>query len=653
MLVRKYSICLGCMREKGQAEVCPFCGYREGTPPAAPHYLAPGTILAGKYLIGRGLGHGGFGTTYIARDQVLGIKLAIKEYMPQDCASRAPGSNMVTPFSGEGAKRFADGLESFLQEARTLARFDGSPNIVGVRDFFTENGTAYLVMNYLEGITLKQYLVRSGGKPVPFNKMLGILLPVMDALRTVHAAGLLHRDVSPDNIFLTTSGQVTLIDFGAARQSMGAQTSMSVILKPGYAPEEQYRSRGHQGPWTDIYALGATMYRTLTGKIPPESLERLNNDCLVPPSRLGIAIPPQAEAAILRAMAVRAEDRFQTVDEFRAALLQGAQGAGRPQAGALPAAGVRTPAAGSRPSAGSRPPAGGRPAAGGRTPAGQRAAEEDDRTYPLPHRGGSHAKKSRGPRPAVVVTFVALSLAIALVVGFFLYLSSAVEGEPFPGGISLQSPQNSALTEATPTPDAGAQETPAESATPTPSPTPDPNLGPFDEGAVPSASLSAFVPRAGRILVIEDENATVSWVTGSAPSARPEMLCAQFAYDPETGSPQGDVYGYYLDAGGNLRFASVEAGGSDVLVLPANCAVGMEFSGEMGQSRVVAVNYSGTAGGMELSNCVVVECGEGYAFYQVDKGLVLVQTGMDSGEVLHRLVSDEADTQNIYDAFVE
>ena len=208
------------MQEKGDAEVCPYCGYREGTPPLAPHYLRPGTVLAGKYLVGRGLGHGGFGTTYIARDQVLGIKLAIKEYLPQDCASRAPGSNMVVPISGDGAKRFADGLESFLQEARTLARFDGSPNIVGVRDFFTENGTAYLVMNYLEGITLKQYLVRSGGKPVPFEKMLGILLPVMDALRTVHAAGLLHRDVSPDNIFLTTSGQVTLIDFGAARQSM-------------------------------------------------------------------------------------------------------------------------------------------------------------------------------------------------------------------------------------------------------------------------------------------------------------------------------------------------------------------------------------------------------------------------------------------------
>ena len=291
MRMHDHSICLGCMQDKGQAQVCPFCGYIEGTPAQAPHYLVPGTLLAGKYRIGRGLGHGGFGTTYIARDEVLGIKLAIKEYLPQDCASRQPGTSMVIPFSGEGETRFADGLESFLQEARTLARFDGTPNIVGVRDFFKENGTAYLVMNYLEGITLKQYLVRSGGQPVPFEKVMGILLPVMDALHTVHAAGLLHRDISPDNIFLTTSGQVTLIDFGAARQSMNVQRSLSVILKPGYAPEEQYRSRGHQGPWTDVYALGATMYRTLTGKIPPESLDRLSRDLLVPPSKMGVRIP--------------------------------------------------------------------------------------------------------------------------------------------------------------------------------------------------------------------------------------------------------------------------------------------------------------------------------------------------------------------------
>ena len=310
------------MQEKGDAEVCPYCGYREGTPPLAPHYLRPGTVLAGKYLVGRGLGHGGFGTTYIARDQVLGIKLAIKEYLPQDCASRAPGSNMVVPFSGDGAKRFADGLESFLQEARTLARFDGSPNIVGVRDFFTENGTAYLVMNYLEGITLKQYLVRSGGKPVPFEKMLGILLPVMDALRTVHAAGLLHRDVSPDNIFLTTSGQVTLIDFGAARQSMNLnvqnvqQQSVSVILKPGYAPEEQYSSHGNQGPWTDVYAMAATMYHSLTGVVPPTAVDRMQGEPVNWALLETGGVPNHVIAALQNAMKLNARERTQTMAEL-------------------------------------------------------------------------------------------------------------------------------------------------------------------------------------------------------------------------------------------------------------------------------------------------------------------------------------------------
>lgn len=309
------------MQDKGEAHTCPRCGYREDTPPAAPHYLRPGTVLAGKYLVGKGLGHGGFGTTYLAYDLVLGIKLAIKEYLPQDCASRAPGQAQVTPFSGEGEKRFNQGLESFLQEARTLARFDGQPGIVGVRDFFTENNTAYLVMNYLEGITLKDVLVGRGGKPMPFDQLMKIMLPVMSALERVHAAGLLHRDVSPDNIFLTKQGQVVLIDFGAARQSMGVQRSMSVILKPGYAPQEQYRSHGRQGPWTDVYALGACMYRALTGVIPPEALERTPVDTLQPPSRLGAQMPRQAEEALLKAMAVEAEDRFQNVAAFRRALL--------------------------------------------------------------------------------------------------------------------------------------------------------------------------------------------------------------------------------------------------------------------------------------------------------------------------------------------
>ena len=618
------------MQEKGDAEVCPYCGYREGTPPLAPHYLRPGTVLAGKYLVGRGLGHGGFGTTYIARDQVLGIKLAIKEYLPQDCASRAPGSNMVVPFSGDGAKRFADGLESFLQEARTLARFDGSPNIVGVRDFFTENGTAYLVMNYLEGITLKQYLVRSGGKPVPFEKMLGILLPVMDALRTVHAAGLLHRDVSPDNIFLTTSGQVTLIDFGAARQSMNLnvqnvqQQSVSVILKPGYAPEEQYRSHGRQGPWTDIYALGATMYRTLTGRIPPEALDRLENDTLVPPSKLGIRIPAYAEAAILRAMAVHAENRFQTVDEFRAALLKGAQQPARQVRDQSAQEPVRRREPASAPS----------------------SAERAQQTQQ------KKAKKKKRAGTVVLLVLVALLLIVVLL---FVYYMTQVAGKP---QISLRSeePSSTQQTEATPTPTPSQTEETQPSVTPSPSPSPtpiDPALLPFIEGTTEQSAATDFVPAKNRRIVAEEEGQQTIWITGRAPSAATKILVAQFVYDEVNQAAVGGVYGYYQDDQGNLRYASMEEGGSDLLMLPAECVVGAKFSGMLGASRVYAVNYSGTISGVKMKDAVVVSCESGYAFYEKGKGLVLIQSDFDSGDVLYRIVSDEPDNKGIYSEYVD
>ena len=627
------------MQDKGQAQVCPFCGYREGTPAAAPHYLKPGTVLAGKYLVGKGLGHGGFGTTYIARDQVLGIKLAIKEYLPQDCASRQPGTNLVVPYTGEGGKRFTDGLESFLQEARTLARFDGAPNIVGVRDFFTENGTAYLVMNYLEGITLKQYLVRSGGKPVPFDKMLGILLPVMDALRTVHAAGLLHRDISPDNIFLTTSGQVTLIDFGAARQSMNVQQSMSVILKPGYAPEEQYRSRGHQGPWTDIYALGATMYRTLTGRIPPESLERQKEDCLVPPSRLGIRIPAYAEAAILRAMAVRAEDRFQTIDEFRAALLR--------NNGEAPA----TPANRANASEQNR--------ASAQRVEARHPRQEDPVTYPLDHRNSN--KKKKGLRPAVVIVAILMLLILGIVALFFYYLTSIMgRGEGLNiGSITLNTPpaatQPAATPTATPAPatDAPAQETESAEPTPTPEATPDPALAPFIEGTAPTEAIQDFAPMHGRMMMVEEEGQKTLWVTGRAPSVRPDMLCGRFAYNVETNEAVGDVYGFYLSDAGDLRYTSIEEPSADVLVLPAECTVGTTFHGMLGSCKVYAVNYSGASNGMELRNCIVLQCDDGYAFFQSGRGLVLLQTQFDGGQMLYRMLTDEADTEGIYRSFVE
>ncbi|MFE8694895.1 protein kinase [Cytobacillus sp. FJAT-53684] len=310
-------LCFGCMEDKGSEPVCPHCGWEVNSPIESPQHLPPGTILQEKYLLGRVLGHGGFGITYLAYDVNLDTKLAIKEYMPRDFATRAPEQTMVSVFSGELTTHFENGLINFLDEAKTLAQFNNHPGIVGVRDFFRENETAYLVMYYLKGIDFKQYLESQGGK-IPFQTTLMIMIPVMDALREVHRTGTLHRDISPDNIYITAEGQVKILDFGAARYAMTAfSKSISVILKPGFAPEEQYRSKGKQGPWTDVYSTAATFYRAIVGHVPPESLDRLEEDTIKSPSSLGIDIPEKAEAALMKALSVKATDRYQSIADFQ------------------------------------------------------------------------------------------------------------------------------------------------------------------------------------------------------------------------------------------------------------------------------------------------------------------------------------------------
>ena len=227
----------------------------------------------------------------------------------------------MSVFSGEARQQYDYGLRKFLEEAQSVARFAHHPNVVSARDYFAANGTAYMVMEYVEGVTLKEYLAKKGGR-ISFEEARGIMMPVMDALREVHQAGMLHRDISPDNIYITTSAQVKILDFGAARYFSGEQSkSLSVILKSGYAPEEQYRSSGKQGAWTDVYAVAATLYKAMTGQTPPDALDRMAEDTLAPPSRLGVAIPPAAEQALLKALAVNAGRRFQSMGEFQQALL--------------------------------------------------------------------------------------------------------------------------------------------------------------------------------------------------------------------------------------------------------------------------------------------------------------------------------------------
>jgi len=313
-------LCMGCMNDRGAAAICPTCGYDESSPPSVAFQLAPRSLLNDQYLVGRALGAGGFAITYLGWDIRLARRIAIKEYMPSGMASRSGDTSEVVPHSGPSKEDFNYGLERFLDEARMVAQFEGHPGIIAVTNFFPAHGTAYLVMEYLEGTTLKDYLRDHGGR-LGFNEALDLMTPVMDALREVHRVNVLHRDISPDNIYVTTAGLVKLLDFGAARQALRDRSQrLSVILKVGYAPEEQYRSTGKQGPWTDVYAVGATFYHLLTGSIPPPSIDRLAEDTIQLPSTLGADIPPAAEQALMTALSVKAAQRYPTIQDFQAAI---------------------------------------------------------------------------------------------------------------------------------------------------------------------------------------------------------------------------------------------------------------------------------------------------------------------------------------------
>ncbi len=314
-------LCMGCMREKDNDDPCPYCGLQEQSYLVAPHHLPLRSILNGKYLAGKVLGEGGFGITYLGWDLNLDLKIAIKEYYPTGFVTRENTvTATVTPYTGEKTEFFTEGRDKFVNEAKSLAKFYTLPGIVSVKDFFLENGTAYIVMEFVEGETLKQRLLQSGGK-LPAAQVLEMMKPLMRSLEEIHKAGIIHRDISPDNLMITKEGNVKLLDFGAARDfEDSGNKSLSVMLKPGYAPEEQYRSRGKQGPWTDVYALCATIYRAIAGVTPDESIERMQNDQVKTPFQLGISIASHEETALFKGMAVMQKDRYQNIAELYKAL---------------------------------------------------------------------------------------------------------------------------------------------------------------------------------------------------------------------------------------------------------------------------------------------------------------------------------------------
>lgn len=297
---------------------CPVCGYDESGEKSYPIALKKGAILNGQYTIGRVLGQGGFGATYIAQRYVDKKLVAIKEYLPEALVTRA-GTDALTVYSDQREREFLNGKASFITEAETLAACGGNDNIVKVFSCFEQNNTAYYVMEYVDGVSLHKYIKNNGGR-IPPEEANKILLPLMRAMDNIHSKGIVHRDIAPDNIMINSEGVSKLIDFGAARHSNALDEdnikSIDVVVKHGFAPKEQYSRHGAQGSYTDVYAMAATYYYSITGKVPPDALDRISEDKLVLPSALGVNIKPKAEQALCKALAIEAKNRYQSMSEF-------------------------------------------------------------------------------------------------------------------------------------------------------------------------------------------------------------------------------------------------------------------------------------------------------------------------------------------------
>ncbi len=300
-------------------EVCPHCGNIASARNDNGIFLAEGSMLSDRYYIGVVLGCGGFGITYKAYDTVLDVVVAIKEYYPRGLVRRSEDGNSVDVCIKEDEHEYRAGLYRFMAEARTLARFSKHENIVSVYNYYELNRTANIVMEYLEGMTLKQYLDVNEGK-MSVNDTLWVMQSMAKALIALHKENILHRDISPDNIFLCSNGKVKLLDFGAARLTGVTEASSKVVVKVGYAPPEQYRINEKQGAWTDLYALGATFYRALTGVVPTESLARMRGNQLKSPREYigkdDEPIPEYLNNAIMKLLMLEVSDRFESAEEL-------------------------------------------------------------------------------------------------------------------------------------------------------------------------------------------------------------------------------------------------------------------------------------------------------------------------------------------------
>ncbi len=298
-------------------EPCKKCGFSSENYVPDDMVLPCGTILMGNFIIGKVLGRGGFGVTYLAYDVKYNKIIAVKEYFPIELAVRKKGGTALMVRDKRSAELFKEGVMKFYNEAGFIAKFSDEPDIVKVYQFFYENNTAYFTMEYLTGMTLKDYVVNCG--TINEGQALYIADKAASALAHIHGKNVLHRDVCPDNIMLCRDGSVKLLDFGSARQVFpeGSQL-LTVILKPGFAPIEQYMRKGKQGEWTDIYALAASIFYGLTKKVPENPQNRIEDDSDMESNVYNIR--PELWNVIYKAMMLKYTDRYQSTEEFRKAL---------------------------------------------------------------------------------------------------------------------------------------------------------------------------------------------------------------------------------------------------------------------------------------------------------------------------------------------
>lgn len=325
MKINGKDLCIGCMKTLDEQGNCIHCGFLQKEYKPIPRCLQPGTRLADRYILGRVLGEGSFGISYIAWDSLLEVSVAIKEYFPASQVTRHVGEGKDTSVyvyeKGEN-DRYQENLKKYWSEAKILSAFSELEGIVSVKDFFYENNTAYIVMAYVNGVSVKEYVEENG--PIPGQQLMEMVKPMLAALGKVHETGMLHRDISPDNMLVTKENKLVLIDFGAARRENISKTrSMTVVFKRGYSPEEQYRTRGKQGAWSDIYALCATIYYALVGEAPDEAIDRLLEDEMASLTDMkDIDLTEGQKRAIMKGIAVKPQERYQSIEMLYEALYE-------------------------------------------------------------------------------------------------------------------------------------------------------------------------------------------------------------------------------------------------------------------------------------------------------------------------------------------